>query len=191
MAKPLTLRPALWLFLVAQATLLVVELTSVYDYEINRLALSFTNVVVTFGIIWFDGWLRRHKTKLMDGVVVLAAASVWLDAIGNFQHYYTNYWWWDHLTHGFGGLAATAVFISLYFGWQRVGRMKINSRMAVWFGFLSGQFLGALYEVSEYLGDFVFHMHRVGAGYDTSRDLTFNLAGGIITAFLFWPWKKK
>lgn len=172
-------RALLTSFLVFQAALLGFELWSRYDYSVNRMALSLTNVASVIGLYFLDRWLRRRGTAVSFLTYATVAMALWLDAIGNFQHLYTNWWWYDHLTHATGGLAATAVFIDVYHGWRRKGG-GLSWGMTTWLGFLTGQFLGMVYEMSEYLGDMWFSMQRVGGRYDSPRDLLFNMIGGLV-----------
>lgn len=174
-----------WTVLVAQSVLLGIEALTSYDAAGRQIALSMTNLVAVVLVLVFNRWLQRRGQGFSTLTILLIFGSVWLDAIGNFQHFYGRFWWWDHLTHGVGGMAITAGFLDLFLSWRRGRESAVSWRQAVWMGFVWGQFLGAAYEVSEYLGDFWFHTHRVGLHFDTSRDLTFNLAGGLLVIALF------
>lgn len=171
---------------VAQAVLLGIELFTKYDTFGRQNALAITNIVSTVALIWLGRWVARRGQRLSFLTVAVVLGSVWLDAIGNFQHYYGRFWWWDHLTHGIGGLAVTAICIELALVWRQSRLAAVSWWSAAGAGFLAGQFFGAVYEISEYLGDFWFKTHRVGPGFDTSRDLTFNLVGGIAALLFFW-----
>jgi len=162
----------------------MVELFTNYDTGARQRALALTNVGVTLVIIWLHAWLNRRGRRLSMIVIATVLAAIWLDALGNFQHFYASYWWWDRLTHGIGGLAASALFIDLYLNWRSTAAPELW-RMYLWLGFLVGQFVSAMYEVSEWLGDILFNTHRVQGPFDSPRDLFFNLLGGLIAATLF------
>jgi hypothetical protein len=165
--------------LVTQSVLLVIELVTHYDSLQRQLALVVTNVVATLAVVLFDRRLRRGQSALSSATILFVAAAIWLDAAGNFQHLYGQFWWWDRLTHIVGGMAISAGFIDFYQAQRRAGQLVISWGQATWFGFLVGQFLGAVYEISEYLGDTWFQTARVRGPFDTPHDLLNNALGGL------------
>lgn len=173
-------RPLLWLFLAAQVILLMIEVATRYDTNGRQGALALTNIMAIVAVLLWDRSLSRKGIRLSAITLLCVAAAVWLDALGNFQHWYGAYWWWDRITHAMGGMALSALLIDVW-------RAKANTLAgAVWTGFVWGQFVGALYEISEYLGDLWFNTHRIGGSFDSPRDLMFNLAGGLIVAGLYF-----
>lgn len=183
-----TTRPLL--IILIQLGLLSIELLTRYDTWPRQIALSVTNVVAVVGVLFFDRWLARRGGRLSWLTVVLAFGAVWLDALGNFQHLYAGFWWWDRVTHVVGGMAVSAGFIDLYQTWRRGGGFNVSWGQATWLGFLAGQFVASMYEVSEWLGDMWFGTNRVVFRYDTPHDLFFNAAGGGLVVFLAWISRK-
>lgn len=184
-------RPALTIFLVGQALLIGIELLTRYDTTMRQSALAVTNIIATVGLLWLDRWLRRRGSQLSWLTIVMIAAAVWLDALGNFQHWYAQFWWYDRLTHAAGGMAVSGLFIDLLLARFRQGVGITSWWLAVWFGFLLGQFVASMYEVSEWLGDMWFATERVRGPFDAPRDLFFNLVGGLVVVGLFWLTRKK
>lgn len=176
-----------WWVILLQTGLALIEWFSGYDTAPRRAALVLTNVASTGIILWVMAYAERRHQSVTTVALVLVLAGVWADAIGNFTHQYGHNWWYDRLTHGFGGLAATALAIEIYRLQALSHRWTLGAGLITWVGFCLGQMAGAVYEVSEYLGDLVAKTQRVGAGFDTSRDLTFNLVGGVIAALVLWP----
>lgn len=178
-----------WLYLVVialQLGLLKIELLTSYDTWPRQIALALTNVLAVAGVLGFTSWLRRRGSTLSWVTVLLVFGAVWLDALGNFQHLYAQFWWWDRITHTLGGMAISGGFIDLYQALRRTGKLNIGWGQAAWLGFLAGQFLGSLYEMSEWLGDSWFGTHRVVYTYDTPHDLFFNAVGGGVVVLLMW-----
>ncbi len=171
--------------IILQVSLLKFELYGNFDTAQRQLALGLTNLAAVVLIVWFDRWLRRRGSGLSWFTIVLVVAAVWLDALGNFQHLYGHFWWWDRITHTIGGMAVSGGFVDFYQAWRRTGKLQTTWGQATWLGFLVGQFIGAMYEVSEWLGDMWFHTHRVVYTYDTPHDLFFNLLGGALVVLLF------
>ncbi len=177
--------------LLAQAVLLGFEVFTSYDTGVRQAALVVTNVAATAGVIWLNWFLRRRGGSLTLITILFVLAAVWLDALGNFQHLYGGYWWWDRVTHAIGGLAASALFIDLALVRRRKLNLNVSIPATLWFGFLLGQFVAAMYEVSEWLGDMWFQTERVRGPYDSPRDLFFNAVGGVVVVILFWVMQKK
>lgn len=173
-----------------QAGLLAYELIAKYDTHGRQIALAITNVVAVTLFVVLQHILRKRYGIVIHWVVLLVvSASVWLDAMGNFMHYYASYWWWDRLTHAVGGLAVTTGFYVVMIALWRAGRMTVSWRVVNIYAFCVGQTLGALYEVSEWLGDMWFDTNRVGGPFDSPRDLFFNMAGGALVLLIGAWWR--
>lgn len=163
-----------------QLVLLAIELLTSYDTSVRQVALSLTNIVATVALLLLDRYLRRRGAQLSLITIVVVLAAVWIDALGNFQHLYARFWWYDRVTHAAGGLAASALFMDLALVRRTLSAINITPTLALWFGFLLGQFVAAMYEVSEWLGDWWFATERVRGPFDAPRDLFFNAVGGLI-----------
>lgn len=179
------------IIILIQAGLLAIELLTTYDTLQRQIALSVTNIIGTAGLLWLDRRLRRRGQRLSWVTVGIVIGAIWLDALGNFQHFFAQYWWYDRLSHATGGMAVSAVFIDLFVSRFRQGHGFLSWGIAAWFGFMFGQFVGAMYEISEWLGDWWFQTERVRGLYDAPRDLWFNLIGGLAVLLFFWLTRKK
>ncbi len=176
------------LVLVALASLVVVgvvEVVSDYDYLARRLALLSTNLITFVFLLSAAGYLKRRFGERLPWVVYWVAASgVWLDALGNFQNYYTRYWWWDNVTHA-GGTLAAAVSIYVFI------RLILRRRGLVLGPGLEGMVIvaigttfSAFYEISEWWGDLLFDTRRVGDRFDTVSDLWYNFLGALVVVLV-------
>lgn len=177
-------RLVLSLFVAAQVVLLGVELFTRYDDFGRQVALIVTNLSTAVAVLWFDRWLRRRGARLSLTTYLFVAGSVWLDALGNFQHLYAGFWWWDRLTHTVGGMALSAGCIDVFLALRRAGRLQASWGFAAWMGVLVGQLVGSIYEISEWLGDYWFATERVRGQYDTPHDLFQNLIGGLLVLLI-------
>lgn len=180
-----------WPVISLQALLLLIELFTHYDTTPRQIALSLTNIATVVLVIWFNRWLQKKGTGLSWLTILLAFGGVWLDALGNFQHLYAQFWWWDRVSHTVGGMAVAGGFIDLYQALRRAGKLNVTWGQATWLGFLVGQFVGAMYEVTEWVGDMWFHTNRVVYRYDSPHDLFFNMAGGLLVIAFAWSMNKK
>lgn len=185
-------RLATGIILVVQGLLLAYELVAHYDTRGRQIALAITNLAAIAIFLAVQRWLRRRYGITIHWVVLMViAASVWLDALGNFRHFYGGYWWWDRLTHAVGGLAVTVGVFFVCVALWRVGRLSLSWRALNLYAFCLAQILGAIYEVSEWVGDTLFGTHRVQGPYDTPRDLAFNMAGGLLVLLLGAWWRSR
>jgi hypothetical protein len=186
----MTQRLAIVLLYLSQVALLGYELIAHYDTHVRQIALAITNVAVVALYIVVQHVLRKRYGVVVHWVVLLLiVASLWLDAMGNFLHYYAGYWWWDRLTHAAGGLAVTAGFYVVTIALWRAGRMKVSWFVVNVYAFCVGQTLGVVYEITEWLGDMWFNTHRVGGPFDSPRDLFFNMAGGLLALIIGAWWR--
>lgn len=179
------------MFIAAQTLLLGIEMFLQYDDPGRQVALALTNVASGLAVVLFDVWLRRRGNRLSWLTFVLVVGAVWLDALGNFQHLYGGFWWWDRLTHTVGGMALSAGFIDLFQAMRQTGRLQASWSVAAWLGMFVGQLLGSIYEISEWLGDMWFKTERVRGPFDTPHDLFQNLVGGLLVFVFFISRKKK
>ncbi|MBI4426621.1 MAG: hypothetical protein HY567_03505 [Candidatus Kerfeldbacteria bacterium] len=175
-----------------QAGLLVYELIAQYDSRGRQNALAITNLATIAIYVLVQRYVRRRYGITLHWIVlVILSAGVWLDAVGNFQHFYARYWWWDRLTHAVGGLAATVgVYMIAVALWQ-AGRLAVSWRVLNLYVFCLAQTLGALYEVSEWVGDELFLTHRVQGLFDTPRDIFFNMIGGVTVVLIGTWWRMR
>ncbi len=180
--------------LVVQAFLLGYELIARYDTNGRQIALAVTNAAAVAIFFLVQRTLRRRFGITIHWVALLViAASVWLDAVGNFQHLYARIWWWDRLTHAVGGFAVTVgLYVTCVALWV-AGRLRLSWRVLNLYALSVAQLLGMLYEVSEWIGDELFATHRVQGPFDTPRDLGFNLAGGLLVliAGAWWRFRRR
>lgn len=183
-------RIATIVLLTAQAILVWYELIADYDTVGRQVALTVTNLSSVALWLVISRFLRRRYGIVLHWVVLfIICAGIWLDALGNFQHFYGSLWWWDRLTHAVGGLAVTAAVAIVTFSLWNAGRLKISWRVANLYAFSLAQTLGAIYEVSEWVGDVLFATHRVGDHFDSPRDLFFNMLGGLIVIAVAAWWR--
>lgn len=173
-----------------QVLLLGYELVAKFDTHGRQVALAITNAA-SIGLFFVVQHVIRKRYGIVINWVVLlvVCVGIWLDAVGNFLHYYGRYWWWDHVTHAVGGLAITTGFVVVSVALWRVGRLKVSWFVVNLYAFCVAQTLAALYEVSEWIGDALFKTNRVGGQFDTPRDLFFNMIGGLIVIAVAYLWR--
>lgn len=173
--------------------LLLVEWLAEYDTLQRQIALSTTNLFVLIGyFLVYKRLKNRHRIILPSYIAWLIAFSVWLDAAGNFAHFYTQYFWYDDLTHFEGSLAlATAIFYIFYYLNQQ-GYFKLNRWHLGLYTLTAAMFLVSIYEITELAGDLLFATYRITTRFDTASDFFYNLLGALIVVLIgSWVIRKK
>ena len=161
-----------------------------FNLEYTWLGLIITSVVSLAILEIIAVHYRRRKGHRMHWLVwLIVAASLSLDAAGDFFHLYGRYSWWDQFVHLFvSAVACFTLFIVISAFWidkfkfsllLRTGRLKLSLLLAA----TSVMSLSALYEIEEYAEDFIFHTNRLGPGADTANDLLFNFIGVLLVVF--------
>lgn len=167
------------------AILLVVEAIGNYDALPRRLALMSTCfLTLIIFLIIYRVLQKKHSIVLPWFVAWSVAVGVWLDAAGNFVLFYRKYWWWDNLAHFGGSLSASISFFVILYYFEKFGRIKIG-RVGLGLATISlVTLLGVFYEFTEWWGDVLFNLHRVGDRFDTVSDLFFNFLAGVAVALI-------
>ncbi|MBI3115676.1 MAG: hypothetical protein HYZ09_04275 [Candidatus Kerfeldbacteria bacterium] len=168
-----------------QAVLLGIELIARYDTLERQIALAVTNVVGTGLLIFIGSRFIRAGSRLPAAVSWLAVAAIWFDAAGNFAHLYANIAWWDKLAHVVGTAAvAGAVWLSFKLFLEN-RRLSLPAFHHWLYAVSVAMLLAGLYEVSEYVGDWLFDTVRVTDLYDTADDLLWNFLAAAGAAWYF------
>lgn len=131
--------------------------------------------------------IKGHYLHWLIWVIVIASLS--LDAAGDFFHLYGKFSWWDQLVHFFTpAVICFTLFTVISAFWidkfkfsllMKTGRLKLSLFLAA----TTTLSLSALYEIEEYVEDFIFHTNRSGPGADTANDLFFNFIGVLLMVF--------
>jgi hypothetical protein len=153
-----------------------------------RFALDFTwkGLVMTAGFTWLAleivSWLLYKKAgrSLSWYVFMIALVSISVDALGDINHWYSGFSWYDQMAHMVGGGTAALAAFSLYWELVKSGKIVMGKKFAGFLAVATAGFLGTFYEMEEYLEDVFTGSHRLGDGPDTANDIMMNTIGAII-----------
>lgn len=174
-----------WLAILTLVILFFVEILTPYDVLNRRVALGITAIGTIIGFTALYQLFKKRFGIIIPSLVAwVVAGGIWLDAIGNFAHFYTKLGWWDDLAH-FGGTVSVAVFVF-------VAAVKLREKGFLKMGvFAQGIFsvgvsmlLSSFYEITELWGDYLFKMTRIGARWDTASDLQMDLLGSLLVVLI-------
>ncbi|MFT8315491.1 MAG: hypothetical protein ABF633_14760 [Clostridium sp.] len=110
--------------------------------------------------------------------------------LGEIKQFYNKFWWWDLFLHAtFGGYA---VIIALYLiqetirKKQEITKQRFTLFNAI-FAFNFSITLGTLWEMFEFIGDYLFKTNMTQGGLeDTSTDLLVNILAAFITSIIYY-----
>jgi putative membrane protein len=107
---------------------------------------------------------------------------------GEIKNFYSIFWWWDLFLHGFFGSYAVIVALHLIQGIIIREKEVTKERFTIFtliFAFNFSITLGTLWEMFEFLGDYLFKTDMVNGGLeDTASDLIIKIIAAFITAII-------
>lgn len=161
--------------------LLLIEWLAEYDTLQGQIALSITNLFVMLAyLLVYKKLKNKHEIILPSYMAWLIAFSVWLDAAGNFAHFYLKYPWYDDLTHFEGSLAVAVAIFYIFYHLNKQGYFKLNRWHLGLYTLTATMFLVSIYEITELMGDLLFATYRITTRFDTASDFFYNLLGALI-----------
>lgn len=114
--------------------------------------------------------------------------------MGEFQSYYTRFWWWDAVLHtGSGFLLGIMGFLLVFVMNEKKDiDLDLQPKFVALFAFMFAMGMGALWEIFEFGMDQLFGMNMQKSGLvDTMWDLIVDGLGAITIAILGWGYLKK
>lgn len=173
--------------------LLFIEWIAKYDEVQRQIALSITNLfVVAVYYIIYRKLKNKYQIYLPGYVAWVVAFGVWLDAAGNFAHFYINYSWYDNLTHFVGSISLALPLFYVFYKLSEKGYIKLSHFHIGLYSLSLTMLLVAIYEISEWLGDIWFNTYRVTDRFDSPTDMFFNLLGALAVILVGnWLTRKK
>ena len=127
------------------------------------------------------------------GSILFFIVLIMTIVLGNFFHFYENFFWWDRLSHFLFGI------VSISFGVAIAHKLGFSNKFSiVLFSFTFAITLQTFWEVFEYLTDLIFHTNNQRwkgetvanaqpAGLvDTMNDTIFYMVGSLITCLVRW-----
>jgi len=165
----------------------LVLLILLWDYDLFSRRLALVMTVVFSGIIYLVVYLylaRKFQIILPAFTALAIVLGVLLDAMGNFLHLYGNVGWWDDVAHFLGTVMVTIVIFTILYLLNKERKIKIGKFAMGLFTVSVSMLLATFYEITEYWGDLVFEIHRIGERYDTVSDLNWNFFGALLVTIL-------
>ncbi len=159
-------------------------------YQENYLTL-FTSLL-TLVLVALPYFVRRLKIILPTEIELIIILFIYATLfLGSVQDFYSYFWWWDILTHGFSAIVFGFIgFTVLYF---MVNRHELRARpwaIAI-FSFSFAIAIGAIWEIFEFSMDQFFGLNMQKSGLiDTMGDLIVDFLGALFSSTIAFIYLK-
>lgn len=175
------------------------------------LLLQLAILMVVFGALFKQQWLvavtgsvalaltfapsvieRQFKVQLPIEFTLAACAFLYASyGLGEVRNFYAKFWWWDLMLHSFSALVIGLIGFLLIYVFYMTNRIRVAPIYVATISFGFAVTFGTLWETFEFLMDwsFGFNMQKSGL-VDTMTDLTVNIVGGIVAAFIGYAYVK-
>lgn len=176
---------------IIEAVLLFSAMTSLLQNNLKSLGLSFL-AIVCIALPFIISYVSNKKKLLLPKSFNLVSVLFIFAAmyLGEINTFYIKYWWWDLLLHAVFGWYMVIVLLHAI---KDVIRREIEvskNRFVMFkavFAFNFAVSLGTLWEMFEFLGDFLFKSGMIKGGIeDTSTDLLVKIAAAIATSTYYY-----
>ena len=125
--------------------------------------------------------MKKTRILTLISICALAALIFVLNNMALAEYFYWQYWWYDIMMHGLGGLLIGSI---VTWGLLRIGYAQTLPRVAFfWATVLGIVIVGVGWEIMEYTNGFFIGEVNVLA--DTILDIIMDIMGGIVGWFLF------
>lgn len=123
------------------------------------------------------GRIRNLLLILLAIGVALPMISSALGLYGTIQH-------WGKLVHAVDGFCATLIFGLLFLGWRDRARIQLADELAALMIMFFGIFVGVIWEIVEFVRDWVAYSDLQKSNTDTMTDFLFNDVAVVIASLL-------
>ncbi|EGW39583.1 hypothetical protein [Desulfosporosinus sp. OT] len=169
--------------------LIVTAFVSIATKQWNNLFLTLLTIVclilpfIITRIANIKNLVLPSSFQLITSILVFLAQY-----LGEIMKFYLVFWWWDLLLHAIFGSFAVIIASSLIKGSIRKEQETTEQRFTLFIIIFSFNFsiaLGTLWEMFEFLGDYLVKTNMVKGGLeDTSTDLLITSLAAFITSLI-------
>lgn len=167
--------------------------TATINYSLDKKILSTVILALVCITVPFIISLFAYKKKIrlpasfqLFGVLFIFLALY----LGEIQHFYIRFWWWDLILHSLFGCYTLIVSLHMIKGVIRKEVEITKKRFTVFlvvFAFSFTIALGTLWELFEFSGDYFFRRDMIKGGLeDTATDLLVKTASAFITSLIYY-----
>jgi hypothetical protein len=130
------------------------------------------------------GSVRRVPNPFQHQIGLVLLVGVGLPVVSAALGLYDRVQHWGKLVHALDALCATLLFGVLLFAWRDVERVDLADELATLMAMCAGIFFGVIWEIVEFVIDWVGNADLQKSNSDTMTDLLWNDVAAAIAAVL-------
>lgn len=171
--------------------LIITAVNSIASKQWNNLAILFLAVICIFIPFLLINIADKKNIVLPESFQLISVLFVILaQYFGEIKKFYIIFWWWDLLLHAISGSYAVIIALHLIQGIiikaKEVSKKRYVASLVI-IAFSFSITLGALWEMFEFTGDYLFKTTMIKGGLeDTSSDLIVKIISALITSIIYY-----
>lgn len=171
--------------------LIITAVNSIASKQWNNLAILFLAVICIFIPFLLINIADKKNIVLPENFQLISVLFVILaQYFGEIKKFYIIFWWWDLLLHAISGSYAVIIALHLIQGIiikaKEVSKKRYVASLVI-IAFSFSITLGALWEMFEFTGDYLFKTTMIKGGLeDTSSDLIVKIISALITSIIYY-----
>lgn len=187
---------AIWIAVVFEILLVIISIPSIISGQWRNLALPIL-AMVCISLPFIITYIANRKNIVLPSSFQLISLLFILLAqyFGEILKFYMMFWWWDLSLHGVFGIYAVIIALHLMQG-IIIKKKEITEQrfviLTLMFAFCFSVALGTLWEMFEFIGDYLLKTDMVNGGLeDTASDLLIKILSAFITSIIYYYRKLK
>ncbi|MCO1603521.1 hypothetical protein [Desulfosporosinus nitroreducens] len=174
-----------------ETILIYTAIVNVAFRQWKNLSLAMLAVVCLISPFIVTRIANQRNILLPSGFQTIALVFIFFaQFLGEIKNFYVVFWWWDLFLHAIFGSYAVIIALYLIKGIFEKRQEITEQRFrlfAVIVAFSVAIALGTLWEMFEFVGDYLFKTNMVKGGLeDTSMDLLAKIAAAFCTAIFYY-----
>lgn len=187
---------AIWIAVVFEVLLIVASIPSIISGQWKNLGLTLLAIICILIPFIITYIANKKSISLPSNFQLISLLFILLTQyFGEILKFYTMFWWWDLYLHGLFGIYAVIIGLDLMQG-IIIKKKEITEQrfviLTLIFAFSFSLALGTLWEMFEFVGDYLFKTNMVNGGLeDTASDILIKILSAFITCIIYYFHKLK
>lgn len=187
---------AIWIAVVFEVLLIVASIPSIISGQWKNLGLTLLAIICILIPFIITYIANKKSISLPSNFQLISLLFILLTQyFGEILKFYTMFWWWDLYLHGLFGIYAVIIGLHLMQG-IIIKKKEITEQrfviLTLIFAFSFSLALGTLWEMFEFVGDYLFKTNMVNGGLeDTASDILIKILSAFITCIIYYFHKLK
>ena len=131
-----------------------------------------------------DGQTARHASGLQVAILALLAIAIALPLASTALGLYDTLTNWGKLVHAVDAACATFIVALLTFAWRDASSVDLTDELGTLVAMCAGMLFGVLWEIVEFIRDWVAYSDLQKSNLDTMTDLLVNDVAAVVAALL-------